>query len=613
MSEQVTPKQIFPSVLLYLIVIVAVVNFRFLISPSLSSFYAYAIAGSLFICYMVISVLATTANNTVILTWSELAFLAWMFYVAINCAFLREGWDSYHSYIIISVLLFVSAKLLFKTHKFPVIKVLKMFFVVSFCESIICLFQNFKIIGSYNRLFPVTGTWGNPNVTAMFLAMAEPAVIGIFFYVKAKAKGIVIIAQLANIIALYLLNCRTAWVGTIVVAAVYLQLQFDIVRKFKDNFSLQLKIVSLFVGSSILLFFGLHAYNVKKDSADSRVFIWGIACQMINKNPSSGYGYGKFERDYNISQATFFNSGKATVKEIVQAGHVKMCYNEFLQNFVEGGWPGFIFFSLSVVSLLILPLIKREVNRHRQAKPEERLMKAVAYSGIVCFVSMSLVNFTLQALPVMFCFVVYASVLITVTSGLPAIVVPVKFDKAFYYFVLFSAFMLLKMLVGQAAALSDLKNAAECVKKREYEKAVSIIEPLGQELDNSESYWSNYSYVLMLQGRYSEALVKLQNAKRLSSDPALFMQSGFCYENIGQLNQACKEFDTARCIAPSHFKPQYAFMKTCLALNDTSAALAAAKTVRLIQPKNNSPEIELIKKYACAIEDRFQNKSQIKK
>lgn len=60
-------------------------------------------------------------------------------------------------------------------------------------------------------------------------------------------------------------------------------------------------------------------YNAKKASADGRKLIWKLSAQMIPEKPLTGYGYGFFEKEYNLHQANYIKIGKASPEELINA------------------------------------------------------------------------------------------------------------------------------------------------------------------------------------------------------------------------------------------------------------------------------------------------------
>ncbi|MGQ7385900.1 O-antigen ligase family protein, partial [Streptococcus suis] len=62
-----------------------------------------------------------------------------------------------------------------------------------------------------------------------------------------------------------------------------------------------------------------NVFNSKKDSTNSRVFIWQNSAQLIKVKPLFGYGVGSFEKEYSNFLITHSNP---------QNDHVNMAYND---------------------------------------------------------------------------------------------------------------------------------------------------------------------------------------------------------------------------------------------------------------------------------------------
>ena len=107
------------------------------------------------------------------------------------------------------------------------------------------------------------------------------------------------------------------------------------------------------------------------------MLIWKLSAGMVIEKPLTGYGYGRFEYDYNLNQANYFSEGNATASEIKNSAYVRMAYNEYLQNAVEGGLV-----ALLIISALFLSLLIRFPSG-------TRIDIISAYGGIAAFVCMS--------------------------------------------------------------------------------------------------------------------------------------------------------------------------------------------------------------------------------
>ena len=75
---------------------------------------------------------------------------------------------------------------------------------------------------------------------------------------------------------------------------------------------------------------GVAAYLVKKDSANGRLFLWRISCNMIAERPLTGWGYGAYPAAYAQAQAEYFTKYPESVAVEV-AGTPEYGFNEYLQ------------------------------------------------------------------------------------------------------------------------------------------------------------------------------------------------------------------------------------------------------------------------------------------
>ncbi|HTN22206.1 MAG TPA: O-antigen ligase family protein [Pelobium sp.] len=224
---------------------------------------------------------------------------------------------------------------------------------LAIAESVVCILQAIGLIPSMSRYLQVSGSWINPNVTAMFITLVLPLVLLKLMSSSARKRWAYSFMVLLLFTGLYLLKCRSAYIGAFAATAVCLYFYYDIPQKIKNR---RFRIVTIAI-SAILLVTAIplikSLYLSKQASADGRLLIYKVSAFMVANKPFSGYGYGQFEKYYNLEQAAYIANGKASPAETQNAGHVNMGYNEFLQHGVEGGLPGLLFFASLLLVLLI--------------------------------------------------------------------------------------------------------------------------------------------------------------------------------------------------------------------------------------------------------------------
>lgn len=168
-----------------------------------------------------------------------------------------------------------------------------------------------------------------------------------------ERRGRILYAALGLVVIglLLALRCRTAWIGFMVMVVVY-GFMSERLRQRVMQLSIGRKITACIVAVCLITTGAVFAYKLKKDSADGRMLIWKLSAQMIYEHPQ-GYGYGLFERDYNLRQAKHFASGEQSLEECHNASFVSMAYNDYIEQAVEGGVAGVFLFSAFYVIMIL--------------------------------------------------------------------------------------------------------------------------------------------------------------------------------------------------------------------------------------------------------------------
>lgn len=497
-----------------------------------------------------------------------------------------------------------------KAHGLQASLLYKLIVCLAMAEAIICFLQYVEVIKSMDHNFKVTGTWQNPNVTAMFLALCVPCVFTLIDcdrgFLKKSVKWILLILFLA----LLSLQCRTAIVGALVTIVVVINYKYQILRKaiVKSNRALVIFVSGVFMMVALCLF--NYAYHAKKESADGRKLIWKISGQMFLDKPLTGFGYGSFERNYNLYQSRFFQGNEASDNEKRNAAFVRMGYNEFIQNAVEGGFPGVILMTGFFLSLLLIPVHHNfKENGDENVSANDRSFSnslIVPYAGVAAFVVMSLVNFSLQAIPVFCLFIVYAAILAAYTR-------PMLIIKRSLYFtakitrlltVVACCFGCYALYTGILMIRDNLRNKQALIlaNQANYKQAEAILSPLSPDhLDAYESYWTNYANILFRKGDYLGAITKFEKAKSLTSDPSVYVKCAICYSQTGDLPHTLQDLTIAENIEPNRLLPRFYLMNLYFKLKDTSNTIREANTIIRISPKKKSKESQSFKYKALAI------------
>jgi O-antigen polymerase len=638
---QLIPQRHYTLLLILLIIILTgtLVNSQLFISSSLAAYFLYATFASIFIAVVGILVLTGSKQYQFDFPLPAFFFLFWAGYVVVHGLLVSAAFTLWHYYIIISCLFFISLSVANRLIPSISHKLFSIISLLAAIESLVCVFQYAGWIAGNNSFFTVTGTWINPNITATFLAMACPAVLSLIFTTKDFLRKMAAVTLVLLTIALFLLKCRTAFAGAITASAIVLNAKFHWLQWLKSQKNIFLKVVLLLAITATLLTVCFYAYQFKKASADGRKLVWKLSMGMIAAKPFTGYGYGMFEREYNLTQAAYFKSGQGSAQEKVEAGYVHMAYNEFLQNSVEGGVPGMLLFAGILASLLVPPLINtKETNKTGAAITtvinkngatsvisssitNKALTVPTAYAGLVAFALMCVLNFTLQATPVWCVFIIYASLVSVLyseklhTKSCYLFLLPLsiksrdisKQGKLLWGSFLTIAGMCFFFFEGSlGSAHLQMRKVAQLTDDGNYKRATQKLKTTEDVLDHSEIYWQSYGRISFGQKDYTTALAMFNKVKGFTSNPELFIQTGNCYEIMGRYQEAEKDYLTAASIEPSRLAPRFALMTIYQKIGDTLQAMNEAKEIMASQPKVASLKAQQYKSQAAGVLHQLQ-------
>jgi O-antigen polymerase len=489
---------------------------------------------------------------------------------------------------------------------------------VAIIQAGICLLQLSGIMATENDFFTVTGTWLNPNIAAMYIALALPVVL---YHVlcNASKRKLYIPLLLLMLLALVLLKSRTALLGAILMMLIMVQWRYAVFQQFLKRLSGRVKTVVLTVVIFLTVLAGYFVYNLKKESADSRRFIWKTGLAMIAQKPFTGYGYGTFERNYNLFQAATFSTNTVAESDKQNAAHTKMGYNEFLQNAIEGGIAGVAFLLLLLFLLLrsAFLYLKRNNALHYQKKHIEKdnsneiKCLLIAATGIAGLCLMSLVNFTILTVPVMSIFIVYAAVIIYTTSLSGSIAIHPTIIKITATGLIITGLMLgvktAKMVYSQHIILKAVNLAVD----KQYDEAINTLEQVTEKYRDNADYCQTLGNTQYFNNNKAGALAAYKKAAEFTSSPEIYQQMGNCYAAMQQYNEAVIQYEIAKYIQPNRITPRYLLMTAYIKLRDSANTLRLAKEILLTDEKVPSPQITMYKKTASNIIKKIQQKNSL--
>ncbi len=583
--------------------------------PTLAAFFCYSICGTVL---FITACIFYFKSNTKAVFPAPLPILLfgvlWVYYWLQSLIIVSPSFNNRHWFLLVNFFVLFSYCILYNTQKISFQNVCTVITIIAGGEAIICLAQYFGLLPVHDSLYKITGSGTNPNITGMFLAMALPAVLLVTFKSSPVYQKLSLGVLFFMIAALILLRCRTAFAGGLVATGIILNNRYQLLKESKKRWSKFLLLIFGGILLCLLAYAVFYLYNLKRASADGRAFIWKICMTMVPENPITGIGYGRFEQGYNLAQAQYFAHGKALPQEITNASYVHMAYNEFLESMVEGGALGLLLFSSFLAALLLLPL-KTPLKAGKFRFSFTGLENACAYGGIAAFTVMSLLNFTVQAIPVMglmMCYGAYCmnSALVTEQNKLPFFLFTGRllFSHASVALLCSTAVYTCLSVLLMAKAYRQNKDLPKLAKEIGTKAALNRLKDLEQQLSGSALYWQNYGNLLYVHNKFALALDKLNKAKTITSDPDLYLLTGNCYRKMGDYKQAEQAYLTAKHIQPHRFAPQYALMKLYANTNDTGRLLQTATGILAMNPKIPSDKVVLYKQEASAIISKIKAK-----
>ncbi|HAO09422.1 MAG TPA: hypothetical protein DCQ50_21120 [Chryseobacterium sp.] len=575
----------------------ALFNVGYFGSPTMSAYFFYIIPSAITIVFAGL-ILATRGIDIPKFNYTPAVLLCGLtLYYYLQSFFTPDGkFLAVHVYMLVNCLLLLALILLFKIQKIEIAIIYKIVFFLAVIESLICLMQFIGIVKSNNEYMTVSGTWINPNVTAIYLSLSLPAVISIFINPKSDTKKIYSVGVLFIIAAILSLKCRTAFIGSLISTLILLGVHYNCIVFIKTKVSLTKKISFGIVILLLTMLGGNYLYKAKQASADGRQLIWKISASMISQKPIVGLGYGMFEREYNIKQAHYFASKGASENEIANASFVYMAYNEFLQNFVEGGMMGFVLFTTFLMSLLVR--MNRYVNEDKPGQ-NRNVYTVAAHAAIAGFAVMSLINFTVQAIPAMAIFIIYAAVVCSFDKSYQKKIFAFEWLKTSLCSIfLLGALFILFSQIPLASAYAKTNNAISQSNENDNTNRVEALKSLQGKIQTSDFYYTALGKVLYKEKLYAEALKMFKQSAQFSSSPSIQMQICNCYCKLKQFDSAIYTLKFISNMAPNRLTPKYGMMKIYQQISDSSNAQKMAHELVTMQPKGPSPKAIFYKQEA---------------
>ena len=307
--------------------------------------------------------------------------------------------------LISTYLIFIQVSILFFKKDIKYI-----FNIVSFAVAFLLLWDSFYILKGFSKnietmdldanIVSLSGNHGNKNVMAASLLIKFPFVLWLIINHKSFIKILNIGVLFFGVVALFIMNTRSTYVGLGIIFLIYsisTALFVGLTNKTKATIQ-----VAYFLGPIIVGFFvanlllanavELQGYQggygtVTKRAGDitiqseqgSRIHLWKGAIDYATKHPFVGAGFGNWKLASIPYEKEFTN-------DLFVPYH---CHNDFIEMFADLGIIGGIAFGFM---FLLVPIFTINVWRKKEFKPYQ-LTATISFMAVTCYAVDAFLNF----------------------------------------------------------------------------------------------------------------------------------------------------------------------------------------------------------------------------
>ena len=307
--------------------------------------------------------------------------------------------------LISTYLIFIQVSILFFKKDIKYI-----FNIVSFAVAFLLLWDSFYILKGFSKnietmdldanILSLSGNHGNKNVMAASLLIKFPFVLWLIINHKSFIKILNIGVLFFGVVALFIMNTRSTYVGLGIIFLIYsisTALFVGLTNKTKATIQ-----VAYFLGPIIVGFFvanlllanavELQGYQggygtVTKRAGDitiqseqgSRIHLWKGAIDYATKHPFVGAGFGNWKLASIPYEKEFTN-------DLFVPYH---CHNDFIEMFADLGIIGGIAFGFM---FLLVPIFTIKIWRKKEFKPYQ-LTATISFMAVTCYAVDAFLNF----------------------------------------------------------------------------------------------------------------------------------------------------------------------------------------------------------------------------
>jgi O-antigen polymerase len=584
----VTPKRnLLLPVLLTVTVAASLLNSNVYGSPTLIAYFLSLIAAALFCCIVYTRLLfkkAAALNLPLhLLVYTALALYVWLHGIVTHTTGLSHYYWAGNALLLLAVYTWQQYSTGNTKSIYTGISLLALF------ESVVVFLQFAGLVGVQDNTFICTGTWGNPNVSAMFLAFAVFSLLQLRDSNSRIVSVSFTVIRILVLLAIALLQCRSAYL-----AVLFLLLhgyQISIKSFIKKHLTLTTKGLAAGLVLMVTLFVGISLFQFKASSAAGRLHIWKTSLQLIAQQPLTGYGFGMFEKQYNMFAAAQKND---------KNDHVETPYNDWVEITIEGGLPAIVLW------LSFLFLVAKYWHKKRKEYPGLLALLAA-------FVTVQLTNFGIEAIPANLLFIIYMaihsskeSIEKSTPSGYAS--KPKQWPWVLYGIsVLIIAGILFISIISISSAFYT--NWQISTMPKGFNK-IAACQQLNAQLGSYASYQLNAGDAYREAKDYPNAIAAYRLAMQKTSTPDIFTKTGYCYQMLNRYDSSKILYTIAEDMQPYKYIPRMAMLKLYEQQKDTINILGKAREILTMKVKVKSRQVLGIKQYAAHVVQRLAAKQK---
>ena len=489
---------------------------------------------------------------------------------------------------------------------------------VGLAESVVGLRQLYGFDHSHHGLYRITGDFFNPGPFSGFVALTVPLAVyyALSFWEKAEARVqqiqasfsrkallvsvrqtvwheknvyiLIVCISILNIVAALLVipaaMSRSAWfaitAGVLVVLASRYGLYGRATAFFRRNKkrSVLMSIAAIIIAAAA--FTGV--YNLKRGSADGRLFLWKVASGAIAEKPVFGYGLGNFAGAYGQAQYGYFILG-VDEKEAMTADCPAYAFNEFIQIGVEQGIVGLLLF-LGIIIIAVASCIRSQG-------------KAGVLGAIVAVLVFGFTSYPLSVLPICIAFVT----LLPLSNGENnSFVLPKVVFVAISIILAGSCIYFTARIKPLRQAYRSLRVLTMTAQYNQYDYSKDFQELISY-LNKNYKFMFSYGKALAAQNKFDESSGVLIKGASSSSDPMFYNLIGNNYLALGETEKAEKYYWKAYYTLPNRLYPLYLLTKLYHETGQDEKAKEIAMRLLEKEPKVMSTAVREMKDYARKI------------